>query len=90
MGQRWPLLRVSLKWGGQIGPGDVWVFEVVYYVAGDVFEEESDAGDVRDHSEPEAGWPGPEPSGEPFAEDDEHLARRNPKLWRQFGADPLV
>jgi hypothetical protein len=48
-------------------------------------------GDVRDHSEPEAGatLTGRQPSGEPFPEDEDHLARRYPKLWQRFGAKPL-
>jgi len=70
----------------QPGP---WEFEEIYYVALEVFKEKGGEGDVRDHAEPEAGLGGPEPSGEPFAEDEEHLARRYPKLWQRFGAAPL-
>jgi Protein of unknown function (DUF4240) len=73
----------------QPGPDGVWEFEEIYYVAVGVFEEKDGEGDVRDCSEPEAGMGGPGPSGEPFAEDEEHLARRYPKLWQQFGAEPL-
>jgi hypothetical protein len=73
----------------QPGPGSVWEFEEIYYVALDVFNEKGGEGDVRDHAEPEAGLFGPGPSGEPFAEDEEHLARRYPKLWRRYGAEPL-
>jgi len=29
------------------------------------------------------------PSGKPFAEDPEHLAKRYPKLWARFGDNPL-
>jgi hypothetical protein len=71
------------------GPDGVWEFEAIYYVALDVFAEKGGDGDVRDYSEPEAGLRGPGPSGEPFKDDEEHLARRYPKLWRRFGAEPL-
>jgi hypothetical protein len=74
----------------QSGPGSTsWELEEIYYVAVDVFEEKGGQGDVRDYSEPEAGLSGPDPSGEPFEEDEEHLARRYPKLWRRFAAAPL-
>jgi hypothetical protein len=69
--------------------GWVWEFEEIYYVAVQVFKEKGGEGDVRDYSEPEFGLAGPEPSGQPFVEDEEHLARRYPKLWRRFGAEPL-
>jgi hypothetical protein len=64
-----------------------WEFEEIYYVAVRVFKEKGGEGDVRDHAEPEAGLGGPQPSGEQFAEDGEHLARRYPKLWQRFGAN---
>lgn len=70
------------------GHDGVWQFEAIYYVAMDVFEEKGGKGDVRDHSEPKAGLTRPGPSGEPFEEDDEYLARRYPKLWRRFGDQP--
>jgi len=62
------------------GPDGVWEFEKIYYVARDVFEEKGGEGDVRDRSEPEAGLAGPGPSGERFAEDEDQLAQRYPKL----------
>jgi len=71
------------------GPDGVCEFEAIYYVAGQIFKEKGGQGDVRDYSEPEAGLGGPGPSGEPFEDDEEHLARRYPKLWRRFGAKPL-
>jgi hypothetical protein len=71
------------------GADGVWEFEEIYYVANDVFDEKGGEGDVRDYSEPEAGMGGPGPSGEPFEEEEEHLARRYPNLWRRFGAAPL-
>ena len=73
------------------GPWNLWEFEEIYYVAMEVFTEKGGEGDVRDHSEPEAGadLTGREPSGEPFPQDEEHFARRYPKLWQRFGAEPL-
>jgi len=68
----------------QPGPDGVWEFEEIYYVAREVFEEKGGEGDVRDYSEPEAGMAGPGPSGERFGDDDQHLARRYPKLWQRF------
>jgi hypothetical protein len=73
----------------QRGHSGVWEFEMIYYVALEVYKEKGGEGDVRDYSEPEAGVGGPGPSGEPFLEDREHLSRRYPKLWRRFGANPL-
>jgi len=74
---------------GSAGPDGLWEFEEIYYVARRVFEENGGKGDVRDYSEPEAGLVGAEPSGDPFEDDEEHLARRYPKLWRRFGGDPI-
>jgi hypothetical protein len=74
---------------GQPGFRDVWEFEEIYYVAGEVFEKKGGEGDVRDYSELEAGMGGPGPSGDRFEEDEAHLARRYPKLWERFGAKPL-
>jgi Protein of unknown function (DUF4240) len=71
------------------GPDDVWEFELIYYVALEVFKEKGGEGDVRNYSELEAGPPRVRPSGEPFEESEEHLARRYPKLWQRFGAKPL-
>ena len=73
----------------QPGPWNVWEFESIYYVATKVFNEKGGDGDVRNYSEPEAGMGGPGPSGEPFQEDVEHLARRYPKLSQRFGTEPL-
>lgn len=72
-----------------IGPDDMWEFEEFYYVALEAFEEKGGEGDVRDYSEPEAGLGGPEPSGTPFEDDEEHFEKRYPKLWKRFGAEPL-
>jgi hypothetical protein len=43
----------------QPGPGSVWEFEEIYYVALGVFKEKGGEGDVREYSEPEAGLSGP-------------------------------
>lgn len=80
------LARIELQ---PTGPDGVWEFEEIYYVALEVFEAKGGEGDVRDHSEPEAGLVGPGPSGEPFAEDEAHLKQRYPKLWHRFGREPL-
>ena len=71
------------------GSDDAWEFEEIYYVAKYVFEEQGSEGDVRDYSEPEAGIGGLGPSGDPFEEDEEHLARRYPNLWQRFRTKPL-
>jgi hypothetical protein len=71
------------------GPDGVWEFEEFYYVIGSVFEEKGGDGDVRDYSEPEAGLEGPGPIGDAFIDDENSLARRYPKLWNRFGAEPL-
>jgi hypothetical protein len=71
------------------GHDGVWEHELIYYVALDVYREKGGQGDVRDYSEPEAGMGGPGPAGEPFEEDELHLVRRYPKLYRRFGAAPL-
>lgn len=71
------------------GPEGYWEFEEFYYVATKVFSEKGGDGDVRDHSPPEAGLGGPGPSGEEFVEDEVHLQKRFPKLWRRFGSAPL-
>jgi hypothetical protein len=71
------------------GHWGVWELELIYYVAGDIFKEKGGQGDVRDYSEMEAGMEGRGPTGAPFVEDELHLARRYPKLYRRFGAEPL-
>jgi uncharacterized protein DUF4240 len=71
------------------GPHGVCEFEAIYYVAKQIFEEKGGEGDVRDYSEPEAGFAGPGPSGQPFEDNEEHLIRHYPRLWRRFGAEPL-
>ena len=71
------------------GPFGIWEFEEFYYVALDVFEEKGGEGDIRDHSDPEAGLGADGPAGEPFEDDEDHLQRRYPRLWKRFGEDPL-
>ncbi len=71
------------------GPEGYWEFEEFYYVAGEVYADKGGDGDVRDHSEGEAGLGGPDPSGEAFSDDEAHLSKRYPKLWRRFGEAPL-
>lgn len=71
------------------GPEGYWEFEEFYYVALDVFRDKGGEGDPRDHAEPEAGLGGPDPSGEEFSDDEDHLKKRYPKLWQRFGDAPL-
>lgn len=71
------------------GPDNCWEFEEFYYVAMEVFEDKGGEGDVRDHSEPEAGSDGSDPSGDEFLEDPDHLKTRYPNLWERFGSAPL-
>jgi hypothetical protein len=74
---------------GQPGFREIWWFEEIYYVAGEVFEEKGGDGDVRDCSEPEAGaYSGAEPTGEQFQTDDAYRSRRYPRLWQQFAVNP--
>jgi hypothetical protein len=71
------------------GPDGLWEFEEIYEVAAAVFSEKGGSGDVRDHSEQEAGLGESGPAGDAFEDDEEHLARRYPKLWDRFGDTPL-
>ena len=66
------------------GPNGVWEFERIYYVAMKVFNKKGE-GDVREHSEAEAGMGGPGPSGQALREDEEHLARRYPSSGSASG-----
>lgn len=70
------------------GLDGVWEFEEFYYVALEVFEEKGGEGDVRDYSEIEAGLDGTDPSGEPFEDDEEYLAKHYPNLWKRFEDSP--
>jgi hypothetical protein len=71
----------------QPGPEGGWDFEEIYNLAADVFEAKGGEGHVGDYVEREPVLENP--PGEPFAENEEHLARRYPKLWQRFGAHPL-
>jgi Protein of unknown function (DUF4240) len=68
----------------QLDPNRAWEFEEIYDVAPQVFKEKGGEGNVHAYTEPEAGLGGPEPSGEPFEEDNDYMARRYPKLWQRF------
>jgi len=71
-------------------------FESFSYVAADVWKSKTGIdpitapGDVGFFSVEDiiALIPG-EPSGEPFEEDPDYLAKRWPKLWQRFGDNPL-
>ena len=67
----------------------IWEFEPIYYITRGVFEEMGGKGDPDDHCEREACL-GEGITGEPFEEDDDHLARRYPRLWRRFGTHQLI
>lgn len=71
------------------GPEGYWQFEEFYYVTGKVFRGKGGDGDPRDRAAPEAGLGGPGPSGKEFSDDEDHLKKRYPKLWRRFGDAPL-
>ena len=71
------------------GPEGYWEFEEFYYVSVKVFKEKGGDGDPRDHAALEAGLGGPGPAGKEFTDDDEHLKKRYPKLWKRFGEAPL-
>ena len=63
---------------------DEYDFELFAYVAGDVWKEKTGLDADRF---PYTGMPSaPQPSGKPFEEDSDHLAKRYPKLWAKFGA----
>jgi hypothetical protein len=62
---------------------DLYDFELFAYVARDVWEEKTSLSPDRF---PDTGLPpASQPSGVPFEEDGDHLAKRYPKLWARFG-----
>lgn len=68
-------------------------FESFAYVAGEVWSEKMG----KDAFEEGSGYafdgvlsPPPEPSGEQFVDDADHLSKRYPKLWKRFGENPLA
>ena len=71
------------------GADGVWEFEEFYYVAVKVYVQKGGSGDIREHSEPEAGMGGLGPSGEPLPDDRKLMAKRYPKLWERFENKPL-
>ena len=71
-----------------VAPGTLCKFEEFAYVPGKVWTEKTGLDPWKDPnvSYPYTGAPPPcEPSGEPFEEDQAHLAKRYPKLWARFG-----
>ena len=67
-------------------------FEEFAYIAGSVWAAKTGVDPWKDAkaSFPYTGDPpAAEPSGTPFEEDEDHLAKRDPKLWARFGDSPL-
>jgi Protein of unknown function (DUF4240) len=63
-------------------------FEEYAYVAGDAWAGLTD-GDLDGFAKGYFQQPGGDPKGTPFEEDDDHLAKRFPKLWTRFGENPI-
>ena len=66
-------------------------FEGFAYVAGDVWKEKTGIDptvDVEGRFPYTGAPPAEKPSGVPFEEDPEYLAKRYPKLWARFGISP--
>lgn len=64
-------------------PENLYDFELFAYVAQDVWKAKTGLDTDRF---PYTGMPpASQPSGKPFEEDGDHLAKRYPKLWARFG-----
>jgi hypothetical protein len=78
----------SLAGVAEQGSADGFDFELFAYVAGDVWREKTG---IDPSTDPQGRFPytgappAPQPSGIPFEEDPDHLAKRYPKLWTKFG-----
>lgn len=64
-------------------------FEDFAYVASDVWRSKTGLSVDAFYELASGAFPGGDPQGTPFEEDDAHLAARYPKLWRRFGNHPL-
>jgi hypothetical protein len=65
-------------------------FELFAYVARSVWAEKTGG---RPNEMPMAAnmmYPGVDPTGTAFQEDQAHLSKRYPKLWHRFGSNPLL
>jgi len=67
---------------------DVPEFELLAYVASEVWAEKTGNDPNEMPTQPNMIY-GHEPSGDPFDEEPEHLARRFPRLWARFSEAPL-
>jgi len=69
-----------------IGPLE---FEQFAYIAREAWAAKTghDAGQMPDAAA--MMYPGVEPTGEPLQENEAHLAKRYPKLWKRFGHNPV-
>ena len=63
-------------------------FEDFAYVARDAWEAKTGKDSSEMPQFADMIYPGVEPSGEPFKEDEEYLAKRYPRLWKRFGHNP--
>lgn len=64
-------------------------FEDFAYVARQVWGKKTGRPNNLMPNAANMSYPGVSPSGTPFEEDADHLAKRYPKLWRKFGMHPL-
>ena len=69
-------------------PGGPLEFEEFAYVASEVWSEKTGQDDADRPFDRTYAITG-DPSGQEFEEDEDHLAKRYPKLWARFGTNPL-
>ncbi len=64
-------------------------YEEFAYIAGSVWMSKTGLSIDAFHEQVDTTSATGEPAGQPFEENDAHLAARYPKLWRRFGDNPL-